>query len=318
MFSLYYNTDGIPSKDPSKEMFWVQESPAGFILKEGDITYEIETRCIRLGDQLATKIFGSLPAYHALLPTIPMAYVYGGIDAEVNVSKEEFEKFINHGPHHPLHNQLLYFYDAENLIGTLQNAVMESKHLLGQFYKTLNTNSFLIDPNITMVEDGLQYAAGPIVTNITSTVNHLFINLYSQLDFITKIAWEFQHLPIDFTTYHKLKSRDVLFGDAKKISVNGLAGSIYDTSDDIKRIIALRNEIVHNSSIDSIPKVYQVISNKQIIAKFILLPDMGNGFIRSFKNRKRFFNQDLKLNELLPELLFDFWRRVHLTLEAIS
>lgn len=318
MFSLYYNIDGVPTKDPPKFSFWVQESHAGFILKEDDTAFDIETSCIRLRDQLAAKIFGSLSNYHNTLPTISMAYVYGGIDAEVNVSKEEFEQFARQAEHHPLHNQLLYFFDAANLIGTLQNTVMESKHLLGQFYKTLNSSSFLIDPNITMLDEGVQYASGPIVTNITSTINHLFINLYSQLDFITKIAWEFQHLSTDFTSYPKLKAKDILFGDAKKISLNGLAGSIYDSSDDIKRIIALRNEIVHNSSIDSIPKVYQVIRDKKLVGKFILLPDLEDGFIRSFKNRKRFFNQDLKLNELLPELLSDFWKRVLLTLNAIS
>jgi hypothetical protein len=317
MFSPYYNTNGIPTERPLENSFWVQETAAGFVLKEGDITYDIDAACIRLRDRLAAKIFGHLSTYHALLPTIAIPYFYGGIDAEVNVSKEEFEKFATTVSYHPMHNQLLYFYDVGNLISTLQNSVAESKHLMGQFFKTLNMNSFLIDPNIPMVEEGLQYAAGAIVTNITSTVNHLFINLYSQLDFITKIAYEFEHLSTDFTSYPKLASKDKLFGDAKRISLNALPGSIYEASVDVKCIMALRNEIVHNSSIDSIPKVYQVMKDKKIIEKYILLPDLENGFIKSFKNRKRFFNQDVKLNNLLPQMMQEFWKRVLTTVSVI-
>jgi hypothetical protein len=83
-------------------------------------------------------------------------------------------------------------------------------------------------------------------------------------------------------------------------------------------IISIRNEIVHNSSIDSIPKVFQVIDNKQLVEKFILLPDFQNGFIKTYKNRKRFFFDEIKLNEILPGLVIDFWQRLQVTLQAIK
>jgi len=77
-------------------------------------------------------------------------------------------------------------------------------------------------------------------------------------------------------------------------------------------------EIVHNASIDSIPKVYQNIQGKDLIEKFILLPDFKNGIIKTYKNRRRFFNDDNKLNEVLPTIIKEFWNRLKFTLSEIK
>jgi len=97
-----------------------------------------------------------------------------------------------------------------------------------------------------------------------------------------------------------------------------MQGSIYDMSESMRMIMYLRNEIVHNASIDSVPKVYQIIKDKKIIEKFILLPDFDDGIVCTFKNRKRFFNNDTKLNEILPQLIEEFWTRLKYTISEIK
>jgi hypothetical protein len=78
----------------------------------------------------------------------------------------------------------------------------------------------------------------------------------------------------------------------------------------------LRNEIVHNASFENIPKVFQQFKDNKMIEKFIFLPDFDeDGIIKTFKSRKRFFGMDIKLNLILPELIFDLWKR---QLETIS
>mgnify|MGYP003665560411 FL=1 len=146
----------------------------------------------------------------------------------------------------------------------------------------------------------------------------MFINLYSQLDFVTKIIFEFENIYTNFDVYPKLKSKSILFGDSKKTSFKEKPDTIYEMTDNIRIIMYLRNEIVHNSSIDSFPKVYQNIDNKKIIEKFILIPDFRNGLIQTFKNRKRFFNDDTKLNKILPSLINDFWIKLINTLSHIK
>ncbi len=316
----FYNINGIPTNIPVEDRFYITElmnDELGF--STGDQSYEIEKICIQLRDYLAKKIFGDITTYHSYFntPIFPFASL-AGIDAEVRLSKEDFETLINSIEDKERLFRLLYYFDVENLIGTLQNSVLETKYIIGKFYKTLNNNSFLVHNDLTMVDDGIQYASGYIVTNITSLVNHLFINLYSQMDFTTKIIYEIENLHMNFETYPKLKSKDTTYGDSKKTAFREMPDSIYEMSDAIRMIMYLRNEIVHNASIDGIPKVYQNIKNKKVIEKFILLPDFSNGMIRTYKNRKRFFNNDTKLNEILPTLISEFWDKLKFTLSEIK
>lgn len=317
---VVYNTNGIPSETPNENVFYIYESSIGeYIFNREDKTKEIENRCNELRNKLAIKIFGSIERYHQLLPSpIYPVVALMGIDAEAKISKEEFEKFLRTFKDQELLNKCLYFFDTENIISTIQNSVLETKVLIGEFYKELNQNSFLVLPNYTTVETGFQYASGFHVTRLTSTVNHLFINLYSQMDFVTKLIYEFENLHIDFNKYPKLKSKDIQFGDSKKTSFKDKKDTLFELTDNIRIIMYLRNEIVHNASIDNIPKVYQNIADKKIIEKFVLLPDFDKGIIKSFVNRKRFFDQDTKLNEILPDMISEFWTKLLQTLVEIK
>ncbi|HNT21325.1 MAG TPA: hypothetical protein PKL70_12915 [Saprospiraceae bacterium] len=82
--------------------------------------------------------------------------------------------------------------------------------------------------------------------------------------------------------------------------------------------MTLRNEIVHNASYDYMPKVYQILKGGMLVEKYILLPDLQNGRLKVFKNRKRFFDDDIKLNEVLPSLTIEFWQRLKLTIDSIK
>lgn len=320
-----YNINGIlenltPEQASEKDGFFVAQNGLGdFIYLGGEKVYEIENLSFELRNLLAIKIFGSLNEYHRILnhPIYPLV-AQAGIDAEIRVSKEDFEDFVDKYIDKETIYRMLYFFDIDNLIGTLQNCVIETKYAIGEFYKQLNVNSFLINEDIFSVENGIQYSSGSIVTNITSLINRIFICLYSMLDFITKIVHEVEELQIDFNSYPKLKSKETLLGYAKKTSFHEMKNTLFERTENRKIIEYLRNEIIHNASIDSIPKVYQNIQNKQIIEKFILLPDFEKGIIKTFKNRKRFFDNDTKLNEILPDMINDYFTRLSFTLEEIN
>ena len=252
-----------------------------------------------------------------MFPSIPLFYSFGGIDAEFKISKEDFEKTVHVIKKKEVSNKLLYLYDCRNLLSTLQNSVIETKYLLGQFYKILNEQDFLLHPE-PINPTGIQYAAGLIVTNIVSIINYLFIILYSQLDFITKICYEFENLSTDFTNYPKLKSKKVLFGDRKKLKCNEKKGTIFENNENISMIMTIRNEIIHNASFDNLPKVYQVFDKKKMCEKYILLPDFEAGKLKTYVNRRRFFDDDTKLNLILPGLIIDFWRRIKLSLKSLD
>ena len=190
-----YNISGIPEnltldETANKEGFFVFQNGIGdFIYLGGEKIYEIETLCFELRNLLAIKMFGSISEYHRIIEhPIYSLVALAGIDAEIRVSKDDFKKFVDGYEDKQTIFRMLYFFDIDSLIGTLQNCVVETHYAVGEFYKQLNINNFLINEDLLTVEDGIQYAAGGIVTNITSLVNRIFICLYSILDFITKIV----------------------------------------------------------------------------------------------------------------------------------
>jgi len=78
---MFYNTNGIPSDCPDKGKFWVQEFMGNFILKESDITPDIDIKCVELRYEVAKRIFGSTEAYYKHSQVAPIFFPYGGIDA---------------------------------------------------------------------------------------------------------------------------------------------------------------------------------------------------------------------------------------------
>lgn len=313
--ACFFNIDGIASNEPVVGKFWITQDPMDYVLKENDTTLDIETQAFHLRNLVAKKVFGSNQTYYRQLPFAPHWLSQAGLDSDIKISREEFEKLIAKADENTC--RFLYYYDVISLIGSLQNAVQEVKHLMGEFYKELNTNSFMLAPT-PFEPDMVMFASGLIVTRIFSTVNHLFISLYSQLDFISKICYEIQNMDQDYSAYRKLKSANILYGDNRRLSLNGVAGTLFENSIDLKMILALRNEIVHNGSFENIPKVFQVFREGTIVEKFIFLPDFKDGIIKSLKSRKRFFDEEIKLNEILPSLIFDFWKRLHLTLKLLA
>jgi len=311
----YFNVNGITSEEPNSE-FWISQWQNNFSISGEDNTYDIDSKLMQLSNVISKTIFGSSQNFYNKLPFLSSIYSFGGIDAEVKLSKKGFEKWVNQEASKEAY-QVLYYYDMQNLIGCLQNLVQESKFLLCDFFKTFNENSFQLTEK-PIQPDGIFYAAGQHVIEPFSKINHLFINLVSQLDIITKIIFEFENMQLDFTGYPKLKSSKVLFGDAKRISSIDFKDTVFEKTSYIQLILNIRNEIVHNASIENIPKVYQVFEKNKMIEKFILIPDTTNGNFDTYKNRKRFFGQDTKLNELLPVLITKFWKRMEVTIEKIT
>jgi hypothetical protein len=154
---MFYNLDGIITSKPVNDIFFVFFNGYDFSLKEGDITPEIDFACIEIHNLVSKKIFGSLDIYYSLLPGIPYLLGTGGLDPEVKISKEDFEKIVLANEHDEIFNKVLYNFDCKNLVSTLQNSVIETKFLFGQFYEILNTKSFILN-EIVLENDGLHFA----------------------------------------------------------------------------------------------------------------------------------------------------------------
>jgi len=312
---MYYHKNGIPSEKPNKNEFWVTYFHDRFILHDNDMSYDLENSLFRLYGVLQTKLFGSPQKWHGKIYSMGQWIPYAGIDAELKISKLNFEKFLKVSKSDENH-RMLYYYDCVSLVGSLQNLVQESKYLFCDFYRVLNSNSFMLQP-LPINPTGLMFASGLLVTDLFSKINHLFITLSSQLDFITKLLYELKNLHTEFSEYPKLKSKNILYGDYRKLGFSNVENTLFEKSENINLILNIRNEIIHNSSFENIPKVYQVFKDNIMTEKFVLIPDHTNGNFDTFKNRNRFFDNDVKLNEVLPLIILDFQKRLINTINLI-
>src|SRR5690606_1675347 len=222
---MHYNLNGIMNDMPSDGEFWIHSSNDNLILNKGDILPDIDTLCTELHNLLANKLFGGVEKDYSLLDSVPIWIVNGGISPDVKLSKENFENFASKRLDNEKFNRLLYFFDFRNLISTLQNSVITTRYLLGQFYKIFNETDYLAGEK-PVNSTGVQFAAGPLVINTYSSLYHLFIALHCLLDYTAKISYEFEHIPSEFKKYNTLKSTKVYFKDKnQKISTSHISGT---------------------------------------------------------------------------------------------
>lgn len=313
---MYYHQNGLPSDEPRENEYWITYFYDRFVMKEDDLSYDLENSLLSMYGLFQTKIFGSPQKYFKNIYSMGQWIPYAGIDAELKISKIEFEKILKISKSEETH-KMLYYYDCVNLIGSLQNLVQESRYLFCDFYRVLNSNSFMLQP-LPMKPTMIMFASGFLVTDLFSKINHLFITLSSQLDFVTKLLFELKNIHTDFSEYPKLKSKGLLYGDFRKLKFVDIGETLFEKAESVNLIISIRNEIIHNSSFENIPKVYQAFENNKMVEKFVLIPDHINGNFVTSKNRNRFFDNDIKLNEVLPNIFLDFQRRLIKTIQLLS
>jgi|SRR5690606_30635108 len=315
---MHYNLNGITSDMPSDEEFWIHYSNDNLILNKGDILPDIDTLCTELHNLLADKLFGGVEKDYSLLDSVPIWIVNGGISPDVKISKENFENFASKRLDNEKFNRLLYFFDFRNLISTIQNSVITTRYLLGQFYKFFNETDYLAGGK-PVNSTGVQFTTGPLVINTYSTIYHLFIALHGLLDYTTKICYEFEHMPSEFKKYNTLKSNKVYFKDKnQKISSHNNSNTIFEESETINMIISIRNEIVNHFSFTNTPKIYLSYKDDVLTEKYILLSDFKKGAFKTYKNRKYFYSENNKLNEMLPYMVTGLWKSLKTTLKVIK
>jgi hypothetical protein len=315
---VYLNLEGIPSDKPSAtgNVAFVLDPQGAWRPSHGDLSFEFEAECVRIHDALAKAIFGDLETYYAHLRVAPEFLSTAGLNSESTVSRADFEKLLTALKVMPGLNQLLYLYDCRKLVAGIQECTKETIYLQGEFYRALNLDPLFYPP--VEEPEGLRYMTSPVVTNFTAVLNFIFIRLHSLLDYTAKLAFEVEHLRSDFSSYPRLSSRNVLFGNRKRITFDRAAGTLFELCDLITEVELYRNLVIHDGLLDDMPKAYKVVKGGRAIEKFVLLPDRGpDGRFEMFKNRNLFYSREDKINLRLPALLSAFQERQIATLKLI-
>ncbi len=276
---------------------------------------EVEAACVRLHDDFAASIFGSLRYYHSLLPQAPQFLSVSGLNSESALTRDQFEKMLVKCAAQPELNRFLYLYDVRSLVSAVQECTKEVSQLTGEFYRILNLEPFFT-PGIVL-PDGVRWSTSPAVTMLNSTLGFLFIRMHSLLDYIAKLAREIDELRSDFKSYPRLASANFLFGHRKKLRIGALPDSLFEPSDEVTEVELVRNLLIHDGLLDDMPKAYEVIESGVAVERFVLFPDRKDGKLERFKNRHRFYGDEDKINLRLASLVKRFQKREIVTLTAL-
>ncbi|WP_162763689.1 hypothetical protein G6L89_024590 (plasmid) [Agrobacterium fabrum] len=314
---IYLYLDGIPADAPGRAGTpSFSFDPQGmWRFSSDDGLYAVETAAVELHRMFERVIFKG-QSYNDLLPFVPPFIATLGNNSEAAGSRSDFEGILGLADRIPELNRFLYLYDCQRLVSAIQECAKEIIQIQGEFYRTLNLESFFY-PTMKH-EDGVRYSTSPIVTKLFAFLSFVFVRMHSLLDYTVKVAMEADNIKAEFATYPKMVSANAQYGDRKRLGLNKEVGTLFEDCVFLMTIETLRNHIIHNGLLDDMPKAYEEIRDGIAVEKYILMPDMTEGHFDKFRNRNLFYGREDKINQRLPFFVAEFMRRQEATLHAIS
>ena len=291
----------VPSVDP-------------YIYPGDSIKYDIDAELVSLYDKLRDLFFPDTDKYYAQLHVMPIFVQSAGQDSDCGLTANCFSKLLDSHKTMPEIYRHMYLVDCQYLIGTIQNLLngMDDA-FVNYFVKTSG-----IESSARIEADTTYWITSMSVRNISSILESYFTKAYSILDMFCKLAYEFENPMVDFSRYKKMKSSGLLWGDRKKLAINGTSLTVFEKCDLIRTIEALRNEVVHNGSWELNPKVFIVLHDGREIERFMLFPDIEQGRLVTVKNRRHFFGKGEKVNIILPQIHVRYQNLIFSTAQMLN
>lgn len=250
------------------------------------------------------SLFGSADEFWDALEGSNFNDVHGGIDPESTASAEEFREYSKtHST--GTTGKLLYYYTTMQYNHSAQEALNEIEILLGDIYFLLSEGNIQhpIPLEDQLHRDGrsVRNCASSITIRIWSMVSTIILRVVSLLDYTTKYLYELLRGEYRVAS-SKPKSASKTFGDLKTLG-EFQNTSLLKKAEKLALLFSLRDEVVHNGILEPWSRVYEVTQGPKVVERFFLMPDHSLGGFARVGARRRFYSQDRRLNEELPELV---------------
>lgn len=295
----------------------LESSVEKYIYTGDSIKYDLDSELVILYDKLRDLLFEDVDKYYSELDLMPVFVQDAGYDSDCALDKDMFLKLVNeYKDKVPDLYKHLYLVDIQFLIATIQNLLEGMDYSFTNFF--VEISNIELENYLTDKTDAVLMINSQDSRYISALLESYFTKAYSILDILTKICYEFENKYDGFENYKKTKSANILWGDRKHLSIKDAADTVFIRSDTIKLIESLRNEVVHNGSLEQNPKVYISYKNNEIVEKFMLLPDYTDGNLVAVKNRKHFFSNGNKVNDILPKLHIDYLQEILATIKYLN
>lgn len=278
------------------------------------ILYDLDNEFVRLYDKFRDLVFEDTDKYYSQKNLLPIFIQVAGYDSDSEIPAIIFEKLLRKSQDIPDLNKHLYLVDSQFMVGTMQNLFIGMNYdFINYFKKIIQVKGRTFDE-----ADCIIYAMSGQVAEICSVLIGYFTKAYSILDMLTKTAYEMQQMTNDYSTYKKLKSSKILWGDKKKLTIDNSCGTVFEKDELITSIETLRNEFVHNGSWELNPKVFLKFINREIVERYVIFPDLQNGQLIKFNNRRHFFSEGIKVNDILPKMHINYLNKILNTLKLLN
>ena len=285
---------------------------------KGDLASELDFSYVALYSKIQTILWDSssnfMEFHKTINPEWERLLVETGRSSEISLSQKDFNDTLNKFKGHDdlqLVNKFLYTFDLYSLISNIQELTKEVKFFCGEFYQILNLE--LAFPNLPNTDKvSIRTSCSQVSTKLSGLLGLIFIRFHSLLDFHTKLAYEIFNIQTDFNKYPKLASSKILYGDTRRLSLDNFSSenTLFCKDKFIRQIESYRDELIHNSLLNESPRLYERYENFDVVEKYMLLLDVDeNGNLKRFVNRRFFYSEENKFNQLLPEILRTFQQR---------
>lgn len=278
------------------------------------ILESIQNESVLLYDNFRNHVFSDID-YYTIVGNVPIWIRDAGNSAECELSKELFGKLTT-ANNNVLTNKFLYIYDCDMMVAALQDRFSMLGALIDKFYKRMGAES-----SYNMGDfDSATMTMSEMDADVFAYLNSIFIFLGSSFDLLTKISSELKSIDTtDYSSYPKLKSKNVLFGDLKFIHEDLKKETIFSRPNIVRQIETIRNRIVHDGSFDFRQIIYIChIEKDDYSESCIMFPDFEDSQFASFKNRRNFYSKSDRINLMLPDMLKEILEVILQTIKKIN
>lgn len=279
-----------------------------------NLAVEINNEIVSIHDIALYNVFNDID-YYAIVGDSPMWIRDAGHSGESCMSKNVFERLVKLN-NNRLTNKFLYYPDLEALINSVQNRFSIITGMIDKLYQDLSPE---LPYKISEYDD-------VILTrdiSVHAILNTIVINVLSCCDILTKLSFELAKVKeINYDNYPKAFSKDILYSQCKRLpdalrKDNSLFSHPHPMV--IRQFESLRNEIVHNGTLDFDYTVYYGNKGDDVF-KWIFFPDFNeNGALSTYNARRKFYpNASKTFNTILPIMIEDFLKKALYTLTTIK
>ena len=279
------------------------------------LLYDLNYWEVELHDVITKNVFKGID-YYKLVGIAPMWVRDAGHSQESSMTKEKFESLLEYNSN-ALTHRFLYYHDCEMLMSAFQNRTQAVEHMMNSIFKHISAES----RSIKEYEEVILSSCRTDV-DLHVFLNSLIITLASSFDLITKVAYELMHMhEVTFEGYPKMKSAKVTYRDRVRLSKDMKVEQTLFAENEprcIRQIMSLRDEIIHNGSLDFHYSSYHGIIDGKI-DDFLFFPEMTeSGVLLSHKARRKFYSDyNRTFNAILPKLVCDVLECLRHTLRML-